>query len=151
MTKSKKSKVRSILFLFVILWLTTTSVTAQEIGVRFGEITGGNVALDAVFSMSKFSRIHGDLSFGDGVGIDLLWDFFYQPLGGEAFNWYLGFGPYAFLGSPFRLGVAAEAGLEYHFNGVPLAIGADWRPRLRLIDNTDFLWGGFGFNVRFVF
>ena len=147
----QKSISKIILLSLLFLFGQTTSSSAQEIGVRFGEITGGNVALDAVFSTSKFSRIHGDLSFGNGVGIDLLWDFFYQPLGGEAFNWYLGFGPYTFLGSPFKLGVTAEAGLEYHFNGVPIAIGADWRPRLRLIDNTDFLWGGFGFNVRFVF
>ena len=139
------------LLVIAFLLALPSQVAAQEIGVRFGEITGGNVALDAVFSTSSFSRVHGDLSFGDGVGIDLLWDFFYRPLGGEAFNWYLGFGPYAFIGSPFKFGIAAEAGLEYHFNGVPIAIGADWRPRLRLIDNTDFLWGGFGLNIRFVF
>ena len=142
---------RNILLSVVLILTLTTLANAQEIGVRFGEVTGGNVALDAVFSTSKFSRIHADVSFGDGVGIDVLWDLLYRPLGGEAFNWYLGFGPYAFLGSPFKLGIAAEAGLEYHFNGVPIAIGADWRPRLRLIDNTDFIWGGFGFNVRFVF
>ena len=142
---------KNILLSVGLIFTLATSANAQEIGIRFGEITGGNVALDAVFSTSQFSRIHGDISFGSGVGIDLIWDLLYRPIGGEAFNWYLGFGPYTFLGSPFKLGVAAEAGLEYHFNSVPIAIGADWRPRLRLIDNTDFIWGGFGFNVRFVF
>ena len=29
-------------------------------------------------------------SFGSGVGIDVLWDFLYRPLGDEAFNWYVG-------------------------------------------------------------
>lgn len=149
--KESINKTRNILLSVVLVLTLTTIANAQEIGVRFGEVTGGNVALDAVFSTSKFSRLHGDVSFGEGVGIDLLWDLLYRPLGGEAFNWYLGFGPYAFLGSPFKLGIAAEAGLEYHFNAAPIAIGADWRPRLRLIDNTDFIWGGFGFNVRFTF
>ena len=152
MNKRIKNSISKIILLSILFLFGSTTITnAQEIGVRFGEVTGGNVALDAVFSTSKFSRIHADVSFGDGVGIDVLWDLLYRPLGGEAFNWYMGFGPYAFLGSPFKLGIAAEAGLEYHFNGIPLAIGADWRPRLRLIDNTDFIWGGFGFNVRFVF
>jgi hypothetical protein len=34
--------------------------------------------------------------------------------------------------------------------GVPMAIGADWRPYFRIIDNTYFGWGVFGFNVRLV-
>lgn len=128
-----------------------TSSFGQEIGVRFGDISGGNVAIDAIFSTSDFSRIHADVSFGSGVGIDLIWDFLYRPLGEEAFNWYLGVGPYAFLGEPFQLGAIGEIGLEYHFNSVPLAIGADWRPYLRIIDETDFGWAGFGLNVRYVF
>ena len=134
-----------------LLLCTVVLCNAQEIGVRFGDNAGGNVAVDGVFGTSKFSRIHADVSFGSGVAIDVLWDFLYKPFGGEAFNWYLGAGPYAFLGDPFRLGVAAEIGLEYRFNGMPLVIGGDWRPRLRIIDNTNFDWGGFGFNVRLVF
>ena len=138
------------LMVTVILLMSVVICGAQEIGVRFGDVTGGNVAVDAVFGTAKFSRIHADASFGDGFGVDLLWDFLYKPFGDEAFNWYLGAGPYAFFGSPFQLGIVGEIGLEYHFKGIPIAIGGDWRPYFRLIDNTDFGWGGFGFNVRFV-
>ena len=138
-------------FCSFLLLISVTFTQAQEVGVRFGDISGGNVAVDGVFGTSKFSRIHADVSFGHGVGIDLLWDFVYQPLGGEAFYYYIGAGPYSYLGSPFELGLAAEFGLEYHFQGIPIAIGGDWRPFLRIIDNTDFGWGGFGFNVRLVF
>jgi hypothetical protein len=62
----------------------------------------------------------------------------------------VGAGPYAFFGSPFQFGVVGEIGLEYHFKGIPIAIGGDWRPFFRIIDNTDFGWGGFGFNIRYV-
>ena len=140
---------RTILVLLVVL-LSVSFSNSQEIGARFGDISGGNVAVDAVFGTSKFSRLHADVSFGDGVGVDLLWDFLYRPFGGEAFDWYAGLGPYSFFGSPFELGVVAEVGLEYHFNGLPLALGGDWRPFFRIIDNTDFGWGNFGFNVRLV-
>jgi hypothetical protein len=30
-------------------------------------------------------------------------------------------------------------------------VGGDWRPFFRIIDETDMGWGGFGFNVRYVF
>jgi hypothetical protein len=127
-------------------------VNSQELGVRFGNISGGPVAIDGVFGTSDFSRIHADISFGNGgVGLDALWDFIYRPLSGEAFNWYLGAGPYTWIDDPFWLGVAAEAGLEYRFNSVPIALGIDWRPRLSIIEETDFHWEGFGLNARFVF
>ena len=91
------------------------------------------------------------MSFGNGVGVEALWDFIYRPLSGEAFNWYVGAGPSLFLGDPFLLGISGEIGLEYHFNEVPIALGADWRPTFVIIENTDFSAGGFGFNVRWVF
>ena len=141
---------KKALLVMCLLCVLSAAGFTQEVGVRFGNISGGNVALDGVFSTSKFSRIHADLSFGDGMAIDLLWDFYYQPFGNEAFDWYIGAGPYSFLGNPFQLGLAAEIGLEYHFKGIPIAIGGDWRPVLSIIDNTDFDWGGFGFNVRLV-
>jgi len=141
---------KKLLLVFIAVALFGT-MNAQEVGVRFGNVSGGNVAVDGVFSVSKFSRIHADVSFGNGVGIDALWDFLYRPLGGEAFDWYVGAGPYTFIGNDFELGIVAEVGLEYHFNGVPIAIGGDWRPQFRIIDNTSLNWGGFGLNVRFVF
>lgn len=143
---------KKTLLIAVISLLFIGISNAQEIGVRFGNVSGGAVAVDAMFGVAQYSRIHADVSFGDGgVGVDALWDFLYRPLGGEAFNWYLGAGPYIVIDDPFWLGVAAEAGLEYRFNSVPIALGADWRPRLSLIEETDFHWGGFGVNVRFIF
>ena len=98
---------KKTLLLLCLLQCSVVLCSAQEVGVRLGNISGGNVALDAVFSTTKFSRIHTDISFGDGVGIDLIWDFHYKRLGSEAFNWYIGLGPYSFLGTPFELGLVA--------------------------------------------
>ena len=129
-----------------------TQVKGQELGVRFGNGTVGDVAVDAVFSLGEFSRVHANLAFGDDqVGVDALIDFLYRPLGPENLNWYVGAGPYVGLGDDFQLGAVGEVGLEYHFNEVPLAIGLDWRPAFRLVDDTDFTVEGFGFNLRYVF
>ncbi len=128
-----------------------SAAKAQELGVRFGDVVGNDVAIDALFSTGKFSRIHADVSFGNGVGVEVLWDFLFRPLGGEAFNWYVGVGPSLLFNDPFYLGASGEIGLSYKFNGVPLSLSADWRPTFYIIEDTDFHAGGFGVNLRYVF
>ena len=141
---------KKLLLLISFMWCSYVG-TSQEFGVRFGEVLGNTVALDMVFRSGEFNRIHADLSFGNDVGLEVLWDLVYRPLGGEAFNWYLGIGPSMLFSDPFLFGLSAEAGLEYRFASVPIAVGADWRPTLFLVEDTEFETGGFGFNVRFVF
>jgi hypothetical protein len=125
--------------------------SSQEIGVRFGDVLGNTVALDAVFSSGEFHRIHTDLSFGNDFGLEVLWDFVYRPFGGEAFFYYIGIGPSFLFSDDLLFGISGEIGLEYHFNGVPIAVGADWRPTYFLVEDANFEPGGFGFNARFVF
>lgn len=129
---------------------------AQEIGVRFGNVSAGNVAIDGIFSTGDFNRLHADVSFGNVVAADLLWDFFYRPLSYETLNWYMGAGPYLGIiehdgDNDFNLGGAFEIGLEYRFTSVPISIGLDYRPRLEIIDNTNFHLDEFGLNIRYVF
>lgn len=148
-----KGSLRKLFIVAAIVIGGVLSSNAQEIGVRFGGTNGaGGAAIDAVFSAGQFSRIHADLGFyRGGVGIDALWDFLYKPLNGEAFNWYLGAGPSTYLGDSFWLGISGEIGLEYRFSSVPIAIGADWRPTLWVVEETRFGADSFGLNVRFVF
>lgn len=135
-----------------LLFLGTVQFSnAQELGVRFGDVLGNDIAVDAVFSAGKFSRIHADVSFGDNVGVEALYDFIYRPLGGESFNWYLGVGPSVLFADDFHLGASGEVGLEYKFKGAPIALGVDWRPTFWIIEDTDFRAGGFGLNLRYVF
>lgn len=128
-------------------------MNAQEIGVRFGQISGdNNVAVDGVFTTNG-SRIHANVSFGDGLGIDALWDFIYKSLGSDVdgLHWYAGVGPSAYFGDDFWLGASGEIGLEYVFGEVPISIGLDYRPTFWLIEETDFEAGGFGLNIRYRF
>jgi len=125
---------------------------AQEVGVRFGQVSGNNVAVDAVFEAGDWSRIHANVSFGSGLGLDALWDFVDKPLSGEAFTWYAGVGPSAYISNDlFLLGASGEIGLEYHFNTAPIALGLDYRPTFWIVEDTEFEFGGFGLNVRYVF
>jgi hypothetical protein len=125
---------------------------AQELGIRFGDVLKNDVAVDALISVGKFSRVHADVSFGNhGVGIEALWDFLYRPLGEEAFNWYVGVGPSMSIDDPFLLGASGEIGLSYTFANAPISLSADWRPTFFIIEETDFSAGGFGFNARYIF
>jgi len=136
----------------VAAFFQTNEAFSQELGARFGDALGNrsSVAIDAIFSTGKFNRIHADVSFGNGVGVEALWDFIYRPLGTSPFNYYIGVGPSLFLGDPFVLGASGEIGLEYRFKDAPLALGIDWRPTFVIVQNTDFT-NGFGFNIRYVF
>ncbi|WP_258105024.1 outer membrane insertion C- signal [Marinoscillum sp. MHG1-6] len=143
---------KKLLILSVFVLGLTQLSQAQELGIRFGDVTGGDVALDAVFSAGQFSMIHADVSFGNnGVGIDALYDFIYRPLGDAPLNWYLGVGPSLYLGNVVLLGVAGEIGLAFKIPNAPVSLSADWRPTFYLIENTDFHAGFFGLNIRYVF
>jgi hypothetical protein len=143
---------RFFLALGVTCLAMASTGNAQELGLRFGNALGNksSVAIDGVFALGKFSRIHADVSFGNGVGVEALWDFLYRPIENSPINWYVGAGPALYLSNPFGLGAAGEVGLEYRFKDAPIAIGLDYRPTLILIETTGFA-NGFGFNIRYVF
>jgi hypothetical protein len=139
------------IILIIVIGLFYYNVSSQEIGVRFGEFAGNNVAIDGVFAW-KTSRVHADVTFGDGVGIDALYDFIVQPFdGADNLYYYIGAGVTTYFGDDFQLGAVAEAGLEYRFPTVPIALGIDYRPSFIIVEETDFDFGGFGFNARYVF
>ena len=139
--------------LMLALFCASQFVNAQEIGFRLGDVTGGSAAVDGVFTLGKFSRVHADLSFGNsGVGIEALWDFLYKPVDGDALKWYVGVGPSILFGTPDPfIGASGEIGLEYRFEEVPIVLGLDWRPTLWILEETEFQAVGFGFNARYVF
>jgi hypothetical protein len=145
-------KFKLLVLVFGIAFLGTLELSAQEFGIRFGNVNGNNVALDGVFALGEFSRVHADLSFGGGgVGIDALWNPIYDDIADSDFKWYAGFGPSLFLADDFRFGVAGEIGAEYPFSEVPITVGLDWRPYFILVENTNFDAGGFGLNIRWRF
>lgn len=147
-TNMKKGLVTAMFLLFCHIGFS------QEIGVRFGDVVGNNVAVDAIFNTGEFNRVHADVSFGNGVGVEALWDFLYKPfkIGDvEGFKWYVGAGVSTLIDNPFLLGASAEGGIEYTFAKVPISLSGDWRPTLYILDDFGFHGGGCGFNARYVF
>jgi hypothetical protein len=147
----KMKKIKILAVLIVLILGSFTALRAQEIGLRFGDFYGNNVAIDGVFALGDFSRIHADVSFGgNGLGIDALWNPIYSDIPDTDLKWYAGFGPSIYLSENFRFGAAAEIGTEYAFSEVPITIGLDFRPYLFLVEITEFR-AGFGLNARWRF
>lgn len=127
--------------------------SAQEIGLRFGEVIGdNNVSIDGTLPFGE-SRLHMDVSFDEAFGADIFWDFFNRPLGDvQGLTWYVGAGGSLVMDNNiFLLGGAGEIGIEYHFD-FPMAAGLDYRPTYWLIDEDTNLGfeGYWGLNVRYV-
>ena len=140
---------RSILFVGVFL-LIGFSLSAQEVGLRFGDMDGNNIGIDVTVPI-KNKRIHTSVSFGDNVGWDILYDFAIEPIfRSPDFRYYAGVGLTTLFASEFKLGVMGELGIEYSFPRTPIAIGLDYRPAVIVIEKMDFVYGNFGFNVRYV-
>ncbi len=143
-----------LLIAIIILAASALTSNAQEVGVRGGNLCGGNIGITGAFQTGEFNRVHTSLSVGESIGLDLLWDFLYLPMLDETFYLYTGVGPYALFEKPLIYGATAEIGLEYHFDSVPIVLGLDWRPTYAIkdeINDTDeFQPSGFGFSIRYV-
>jgi hypothetical protein len=135
----------------VCLMFFAYHVSAQEIGVRFGDMYGNNIALDATIPI-KNKRIHATVSFGGNVGVDAIYDFAVASMfRSPDLRYYAGVGLTTLFASEFKLGVMGEVGIEYGFPRTPLTIGLDYRPAIMVIENMDFIYGNFGLNVRYRF
>ena len=135
----------------VCLMFFAYHLSAQEIGVRFGDMYGNNIAMDATIPV-KNKRIHATVSFGGNVGVDAIYDFAVASMfRSPDLRYYAGVGLTTLFASEFKLGVMGELGIEYGFPRTPLTVGLDYRPAIIIIEKMDFIYGNFGLNVRYRF
>jgi len=135
----------------VCLMFFAYHVGAQEIGVRFGDMYGNNIAMDATIPV-KNKRIHATVSFGGNVGVDAIYDFAVASMfRSPDLRYYAGVGLTTLFASEFKLGVMGELGIEYGFPRTPLTVGLDYRPAIMIIEKMDFIYGNFGLNLRYRF
>lgn len=132
-------------------FITFANLSAQEIGIRLGSFINSNIAIDGIVNFDDATRLHGDITFGKGIGANLLYDFKVSEthLNNLKLQYYYGAGLSTFIGSPFVLGVNAETGIEYLFKKTPITLGLDWRPQLNIISKTSLELFQFGLNLRY--
>ena len=141
---------KKLIVTFCILFFAF-NLSAQEIGLRFGDMYENNIGIDGVIPL-KNKRIHAAVSFGSNVGAEVLYDFAVESIfRSPDLHYYVGVGLTSLFASEFKLGVAGEVGLEYSFPRAPISVGLDYRPAIIVLEKMDFVYGNFGLNVRYRF
>lgn len=144
----KKLKALSIPLILLAIGLGN-ELKAQsnwEVGARFAD----NIGIDATIPISARPRMHATAyleSFGLGGYFDWMFALSDGPSG---LKFYPGVGPEFFFENDFNMNVAGDFGVEYSFE-FPLTIGLDWRPAIRLTNDSNFSARNWGILARFRF
>jgi len=140
---------KKIVFAFVLVALSASTINAQNLGVRIG--WGGELSYQHPFG--EKNRLELDLgmySFEGGFSLAGVYHWVNQLQGD--FNWYIGVG--AGIGSwedHFRLSALGQFGVEYNFPGAPFQISLDWRPGLLIVPEIGFWSSSIGLGIRYRF
>jgi len=150
----KKSLLVAILFLGAI-------VANAQYNNAVGLKAGGNSGLTFKHFFSDNNAAEFILSgWGGGFALYGLYEIHNGIASAPGLNWY--YGPGVHVGSwnnykyygrnrnGFVLGVDFVLGMEYKFNGVPIALSLDVKPEFDLIESTGF-WINGGLGVKFTF
>ncbi len=142
-----------------VLLLCGTNANAQSyenaIGVRIGSYNGVN--FKTFLNTNKALDLNLSVRSNDNFKRFILTGLYevHNPINGApGLLWYYGggasIGSYKaknFEGDVF-LSADGVLGLDYKFDGVPLNLAIDWRPRLELTPNTNFGTGDVGLAIR---
>jgi len=145
-----------ILVIAAVLGLAVVaSAQPRALGVRIG--LGGELSYQHTLGAENFLEVDAGWSLDEaisGISVGAAYDFQICPVG--PFGFYAGPAAHAWLvsgedSSSLTLGVGAQLGLEYMFDGIPLQLSLDWKPLFNLIPSTGFGWSSFGLGIRYAF
>lgn len=152
-----------IIAIVAVFAMSTANAQIQDLGVRFNGGYGYGAELSALWGLGG-NRLETDLGWNLGDHWSALsLGVIYQWTGeiGSGFGWFAGVGGWLGMWSwdngwddgegNFHLALAAQAGIEYNFDAIPIQLSLDVRPRFNLIPNTHFDWGGVALGIRYRF
>lgn len=153
---------KKLLLVLVAVMGLTFAANAQDnaLGVRLG----GGQGYNAEISFQKglgISRLEFDLGYHNwenagSISLAALYQMHKEFASVQNLGWYVGAGAkldyYSGGGSSaLALGVLGQAGLDYHFNAVPLQLSLDIRPCFYVLPSTAFHWGDIALGIRYMF
>ncbi|RYE11807.1 MAG: hypothetical protein EOP44_00420 [Sphingobacteriaceae bacterium] len=110
-------------------------------------------AIEAIVRYRNYSGL------GSEINLTVLYEYHGHINGVSGLRWYGGGGAYAGhfsydgggSGSSTNFGISGVVGLEYKFNGVPIAVSADWQPVYILNGDSGFASDNGGIGVKYTF
>jgi hypothetical protein len=154
---------KKVLLVLVAVMGFAFAASAQDnaIGVRIGGGQGFGAEISYQRSLGNPHRLEVDLGYATGsgvgaLGLSALYQLHFDINAVQNLGWYVGAGG-RFMTSNYQnvnvmmLGVAAQAGMDYHFNAVPIQLSLDIRPCFYLWQATAFQWGDIALGIRYMF
>lgn len=145
--------------------ITALVISVTAFSQSYKSAVGLKIGYDVAATYKTYVSPNNALDLGVNLsglftsnGLGLLVNGFYtweNELGGvNGLSWYVGPGAYIglLLGNnmAFSASINAMVGLEYKFEGIPLALSVDWTPGLNLT-GIAFSWHGGGIGVKYTF
>lgn len=150
-----KSLFKSAILATTLFLASQISVQAQsslpedfQLGIRLGDTFGADFAIDASMPFGG-ETLHTNIGFNDNLSLSALYDF--VDTISPNLHWYYGFGAQVGFFDDFTVAAAAEIGIEYDIQEVPVTVGIDYRPALEIISETEFNTNQAGFFIRYRF
>lgn len=150
-----------ILIMVAVLGLGfAASAQSNAIGARLGGGQGFGAELSFQKALGGINRLEADLGWRSwsNVGwfaLSAIYQAHFDINAVPNLGWYVGAGGrvdlYTYSGTSIALGVVGQAGVDYHFNALPIQLSLDIRPCLYLYPATDFQWGDVALGIRYMF
>lgn len=150
-----------LLVLIAIIGLTfAANAQDRAIGLRLGGGQGYGAELSYQQGLGGINRLEADLGYYGGygyshLGLTALYQAHFDISAVPNLGWYAGVGArvdlYTYGNASIDVGIAAQAGIDYHFDALPLQLSLDIRPCLYVYHATNFYWGDIALGVRYMF
>ena len=153
---------KKVLLVLVAVLGFAFAASAQDnaIGVRLGGGQGYNAEISYQKVLGGPNRLEVDLGYygveGYGAfGLSAIYRFHQEIAAVPNFGWFVGAGGKMnaafYSGMHISLGVVGQAGVDYHFDAIPLQLSLDIRPCFYLYPATAFMWGDIALGIRYMF
>ena len=149
-----------LLVLVAVLGITFAANAQRAIGVRLGGGQGYGAELSYQQGLGGMNRLEADLGYRSYYGaswlsLAALYQAHFDINAVPNLGWYAGVGGrfdlYTGGGTQLAIGVVGQAGLDYHFDQLPLQLSLDIRPCLYLYPATSFQWGDIALGIHYMF
>lgn len=154
---------KKVLLVLVAVLGFAFAASAQNnaIGVRIGGGQGYGAELSFQKGLGGFNRLEADLGYriwseSSWMSLSALYQAHFNINAVPNLGWYAGVGPRIDLytgggNAGIGLGICGQAGVDYHFDAIPLQLSLDIRPCFYLYPATSFQWGDIALGIRYMF
>ena len=154
---------KKVLLILVAVFSFAFAANAQNnaIGARLGGGQGYGAELSYQKGLGGINRLEADLGYRSWYGagwmsLTALYQAHFDINAVQNLGWYVGAGPridlYTYSDNvTVGIGVCGQAGVDYHFDAVPLQLSLDIRPCFYLYPATSFQWGDIALGIRYMF